>query len=460
MKKIVILLLIINFQALFAQEFLGEHHLELKKNQDYHQSLTAADSASSQMAVFVSDKDNVTALKLNGGLFFKDSLTAPRPGSDYELMAGFSFNNKQPSVFWASGDYHKIQSLYFDFDTREVIDYNFDMVFKNETIVSTYSENNSFYIVTLLSSSDKLKFYIFNKDKYTARIVDFSKYDFTSVTNKTLSFNALLQLFPLQKIETNAYNNLEAGTSPIKMYVLKNEVVLTLDYNSTYTQIFSINTSTFTVQQTMVPQVFLKNAAKANSYYHKNKLYQIKFNEDELSLSASDLTTGEVIKAYSALKTDSISFANSPLFSQSGNQRPKAYKDTKRFLRRLADSDAGLTVYQMPYNLLVTAGGVRTYVPAGNMILGAALSGYGGGGLMDDEQTQQVYFDSVFDNDFNHKNYAPTALAVDHIGQFLAGKKNITLQTVTPFHDFYVLGYYDAKAKKYILQRFRDDVIF
>lgn len=460
MKKIVVLLLIINFQALFAQEFLGDHHLELKKNSEYHQSLTAADSANSQMTVFVSDKDRITALKLNGGLFFKDSLSAPRPDSNYEIMAGFSFNNKQSSVYWVSGDYTKIQSLYFDFETREVIDYNFDLPFKNETIVSTYSENNSFYIVTLLSSSDKLKFYIFNKDKYTARIIDFSKYDFTSIQNKKLSFNALLQLFPLQKIEANAYNNLEAGSNPVKMYVLKNEVILTLDYNSTFTQMFSINTTTFTVQQTMVPQVFLKNAAKANSYYHKNKLYQIKFNEEELSLSASDLTTGEVIKTYTANNTDSISFANSPLFSQSGNQRPKPFKDTKRFLRRLADSDAGLSVYQMPYNLLISAGGIRTYVPAGNMILGAALSGYGGGGLMDDEQTQRIYFDSVFDDDFNHKNYSPTMLAVDHIGQFLSGKKNITLQTVTPFHDFYVLGYYDAKAKKYVLQRFRDDVIF
>jgi len=462
MKKVVALLLILNVQALFAQAFLSEHHLELKKNMDYHQSLTAADSASSQMAVFVADKDKITAFSLNGALFFKDSLTAPRPDDDYEIMAGFSFSNKQPSLFWASADYKKIQSLYFDYDTHQVTDYSFEMPFKDETIVSTYSENNSFYIITLMGSSDKLKFYIFNKDKYTARIVDFTKYDFTSIQNKKLSLNSMLQVYPLQKIETKAYNNLEAGANPVKMYVTKNETIFTFDYNSTFTQMFAINNSTYTVQQTMVPQVFLKQAAKANSYYYKNKLYQIKLNADELALSASDLTTGEVINTYLANNTDSISFANSPLFSQSGRQRPKPFKDTKRFLRKAATADAGLSVYQLPYDLLVTVGGVRGYVPTGNMILGVglALGGYGGSGLMEGEETEQLYFDSVFDDNFNHKIYSPTMLAVDHLSQFLAGKKNITLQTVTPFSDYYVLGYYDAKAKKYNLRRFMDDVIF
>jgi hypothetical protein len=144
---------------------------------------------------------------------------------------------------------------------------------------------------------------------------------------------------------------------------------------------------------------------------------------------------------------------------QTGNQRPRDFKNSKKFLQRAAESAIGVTVYQTPDDLLLTIGGVRYVTPAGNIILGAAMIAAGGSpeGLFDPESTQLIYFESLFDENFEHHNFTGGMLALDHLGVFMASAKNVGQQSVVPFNGYLVLGYYDSKAKQYILRKFQDD---
>jgi hypothetical protein len=117
---------------------------------------------------------------------------------------------------------------------------------------------------------------------------------------------------------------------------------------------------------------------------------------------------------------------------------------------------------------MVVTGAVRNVTPTGDVILGVMLTGatiatgMGSGDFsgMFPGNTETSYFESLFDDNFNHKPLPQQRLAADYIGQFIGmNEKSISLETVFRYDYYYVLGYYDAKAKKYVMVRFQDDFI-
>jgi len=465
LKKIRFTLFIVCcFHAMAGQVLLSSHHLDLKRPREYQEILAAAEAKNRALVVYAADKNTVTALRYTRALFYKDSLAAPRPTGDYTFMAGYSYaGNGSPQVYWASEDYKKILAVQYDFDTRNVTDYSFEMPFNNELILASFSQDNAFYIVTLHHTADKLKLYIFNDDKYVARTIDFSAYPFTDANNAKTTLNSLLLRYPLQKIEGTGFNALPGTGSKLKLYVAQGSIVLTLDNNPAFTQLFTITTATWALSQKTVPQPPLHGTAKTNSFYHREKLYQLAVNDEELALCATEPATGIVLQTYTATTNDTIAFKNSPLLLQTGSQRGSEIKNTRRFLRRAATGNAALSVYRTPNDLMVIAGAIRNIVPAGEAILGAALTGTIISGdeladyMPDPENIQSVYFESLFDDNFKHKALPQQRLAVDYISQFMGSNNNISLETVIPFDYYYLLGYYDARAKQYILLKFEDD---
>ena len=207
----------------------------------------------------------------------------------------------------------------------------------------------------------------------------------------------------------------------------------------------------------------VKQVGKSNSYFHQDKLYQFKTNEEELAITAVDLKSGQLIKKYYAEENDTISFRNSPLFSQTGGQSGKILKNTKKFLQRLNLSDVGISVYKTHDDIMLTVGGVRSVNSTGGIILGitagAAMVATGTGtdfsNLFDSGSLQSTYFEALFNTNFEHKNVAQQGLAVDFISQFLS-ENDVNLQSIFPFKDYYILGYYDSKKKEYVMRKFED----
>lgn len=456
-------------QGAFSQALLSSQNLDLKKAAYYHEILTAPEANDRGLSVFATDKNTITALHYTRVLYYKDSLATERPDTDeYNFMAGYSYNNTgQPSVYFASNDLKKIQELHFDFETQAVTDYSFEMPFKEETVLTTFSENNSFYILTMPKLSAKLRLYIFNEGRYIQRVVDFSKFEFKKESNALATVYTLLDEYGIQKTEYPALNTLAATASKIKLYVVNGVLQFTFNHNTAFTQVFTVDPATYAVTEKIVKQAVVKDG-KSNAFLHNNKLYQIVLSDEELQLSATDIASGEFLNTYKAGVKDTITFKNSPLLEQTDNQGGREFKTTKKFLRKAALGTPAISVYQTPNDFMVSVGTVRSVVPAGDVIMGAALGGAiilggGDGGAAGDffeGNTRSAYFESLFDDSFNHKPLPQQRLAADYIGQYIANhKKNITLETVFSYDYYYVLGFYDAKAKKYVLVKFQDDFV-
>ena len=466
MKKTLLILVICCISNLSnGQTLLASFDLELKKSSDHHQALSFSNKETNEVYVVVSDKENVTAMHYNSAVFFKDSLKSLTPDKETPWLSGYSFNeNNTPVVLWAAENYKKIRTCSFDFKTRKIAEKEYNFTFTAEMLLNVFSENNTFYILTKVEEKDQLKLYLFKNDSMSERTIDLSEVKFYDDKNRPMALGKLLEMYPLERMETKALNPLFFATRKSKFYVFEKNIVFTFDHAVTQTQLVDISLDSFTVSSKSVDKPSLsESAANSNSFLQDGHLFQIKSNPDELVVTVHDLISGAVLQSFQS-KHDDITFRNSPLFAQTGNQRPKELKNTKKFLNRLDGSQTGISVYNQRGDYLVTIGGQRNVATTGDVFLGVSVGVAGAvtgtgielGELFDSPSTQIVYFETHMDPNGNYLKKQQEALASDRISQFLYENRSAVLSNSFPFMDYYILGYYDKKEEKYVLRKFED----
>jgi len=452
MKKLVLLILLYPFSAVISQTVLNSHALDLKKNSFFHQILNVENTKTQDVFVFASDKENTTILKYNSFLFFSDSIKIHNPNKRFRNLAGYRFKeNENPILYWSTPNLKEILGVEYNLKSKEISSIYHTIPFKNEIILNTFCKNNSFYILSLLEKEEKLKIYVFKDGETVEKVLNFSEIAFTNEQNQTLTLNEILNYNPIEIMEIHSWNPLFKGTQKSKMYVHENKLILTLDYNSKQTQTFTIDLTTFETKERSFSQFPLeKQKGATNSFFQDDKLYQIKHTTNELVLSIKDFNSDELLKKYSLSEQDSTSFKNSPFYFQTANKEARKLNDTKKFLERLLYSNSGLTVYNTRNNHFITIGGNSLDALQYGMPFGFNdYSAY--------ENPVNVFFESVLDSSFNPINKVQGPMAVDFISQFVSEHKEVKLESSFQFKDYTIFGYYDAKAKMYIMRKFTDE---
>jgi hypothetical protein len=456
MKKIISFLLLIQSSFLFSQTILATFPLELKKSSQYKQIVNAENTETHEIFVFASDKETLTILKYNSALFLSNQCTLPRPDINYKLISGYSFNSEgNPTLYWSSNDFSKIMAVQYDLDTKITAILNYDLPFFNQNVITSFQENNTFYILAQKHFEEKLVLYLFKDGKKEEKTLDFGSFKFKNSKNNPLTFSKILDACPIEKIETNQFNPLYKGSQKTKLYVLKNRLLLTFDHNDNETQGFDIDLATFDIKEKNYPKTATKNyVSLSNSYYHEGKIYQLKINTEELLFEIKDYKTADSIKTITVKSTDTIPFKTSPLWLQLEGQRPKEIKNTAKFLNQTVYLEVGLTVYKTASTILITLGGTGSleFTDTVNSFDGQQYSN----NLVYRTVGTTAYFESVFDKKLENKKLSQDPLAVDFISGFIQEHREVTLQSVIRHKNYYILGYYDSYSKQYTLRKFID----
>lgn len=455
MKKIIAFLMLLQSSFLFSQTVLASFPLELKKSKEYKQIVNAENTATHDLFVFASDKENITILQYNSALFLSNQYTLPRPDVSYKYIMGYSFNSDgNPTLYWSNQTLNKILAVQYDLNTKTTTSIiNYDLQFFNQTLITQFQENNTFYILAKKEFEEKLILYVFKNGTKEEKTLDFTSFKFQNSKSNAIKFSQILEALPIEKIETSQFNPLFKGTQRTKLYVLKNRLLLTFDHNDNETQAFDIDLTTLEIREKNFPKTSTKNyVSLSNSYYHENKMYQLKVNAEELLFEIRDYKTTDTIKSFLVLKTDSIPFKSSPLRLQFEGQRPKEFKNTAKFLNQLVYLEVGLTVYKTPTSILITLGGTGTLqftdvINSGNQFNGE---------LMFRDIPTTVYFESVFDKKLDHTKKTQEPLAFDFISGFEQEHPEVTLANIIRYKNYYILGYYDTYAKQYTMRKFTD----
>jgi hypothetical protein len=424
--------------------------LELKKSKEYKQILNAENTVTHDVFAFVSDKEMLTILKYNSALFLTNQYSLPRPDVSYKLLSSYSFNNEgNPTLYWTTSDYRKIMAVQYDLNTKTNTVVSYDLQFFNQSMITQFQENNTFYILTQKHFEEKLELYIFKDGKKEEKTLDFSSFKFKNSKNQELTFSQILEVLPIEKIETNQFNPLFKGTKKTKLYVLKNKLLFTFDHNDNETQAFEIDLATFEIQEKNFPKPAPKDRVSlSNSYYHESKIYQLNINNDELLFDIKDYKTAETLKNTAVSKTETIPFKTSPLWLQLEGEKPKEIKNTAKFLNQLVYLEVGLTVYKTPKAILITLGGT------GNIQFTDANQDFNNISFHNVPTT--AYFESTFDKKLDHTKQDQEPLAVDFISRFMQEHTEVTSPSIIRYKNYYIMGYYDAYAKQYTMRKFID----
>jgi hypothetical protein len=456
MKRLFFLFSIFYSAALFSQTILNSFPVQLNKRSDRAQVLNIEDAKTKEIYVFATDNTNTHVAKFNRELFlqtrFKDSINNPEGRS----IIGHSISDDgSPILYWATENMRNLKIIKYFLDTKITRALTFTFPLNNEYIITTFQKNNRFYVLSKETNLQHFLLYEFNNGQCEVKMFDLSAVKFENNSGHDTTIGTVLRYFPIEKIESDAFNSLDKTARQSKMYLLENDILLTFDYNPKKTVALILNLETQSVtQRTFVRPDLKKSATSYNSFFFQNKLLQIKANKEELAIAIKDFATAETIKNIAFTKNDTVHFKSSPFLIQLNYQKPQEIKNTARFLKQLSGTNMSISAFKNNHVHFITMGGygeTEVAYPVSNIYsnFGNDMSMYYG------TASKMVYFDAVFDEEFNATSTIGP-MAIDNLFQYLGQNKNITLQSILNRGDYYILGYYEPESKQYILRKFSE----
>lgn len=467
MKKTLLFLLLIYKSALFSQTVLTSYPLDLKKSEENNQILNAENTVTHDVFSFIANTQNITILKYNSTLFLTNQYTGSFLNLENKSIIGYSFSEDgNPTLYWSSMDFNEIIVIKYYLENKTFKALKFRFPSSNHSVITSFQKDNLFYILSKNLSEQTLTLYAFKNERAEEKTFDFSDFLFQNKNTQRMPFNKIIEAFPIEKMEVDDYNPLFKSTQKSKVYMLDERIILTLDHNPKKTQVFDLNFKNHTITEKNFAQPIPKKAARSsNSFFYENKIFQVNANADGLLFDVKDYDSGLAIKNITVSKNDTIRFKNSPLLIQRENGRPKELNKTKKFLQYLSNLDIGVSVFKNKKHTLITFGGT----PKNDFVDHYSRNNVSFG-QSDDEfeqmfpqnnfspniHTETVFFESSWDKNFEFNNQESPPLAIDNISYFLSQHKEVTLEKIIKFKDYFILGYYDSATKEYVMRKFKD----
>lgn len=483
LKKILLATLFLSSFVSSSQEVVNSTPIELKKNPDIFQTVN---NDKKEVTLFISDKIKVKAIHLNEKMQVADSISTERPDTKtYANMIGYNINNNNTRLFWSSNDYKSVFTQLYDFNNHTVNTQQYSLILENEKVLQKFSENENFYILTVLKKSNIFKLHIFDKNgSYTEKTISLENFHFYKSNYTKSDLYGILgenllpfeAPFSLQKITVENPTSLTDAAKKRKCYFNKKQIIITIDTNVDYTQAIIIDLGNFSATEKIIRSVSVSNTDRSgnkvhlnsNSFFIDDKLFQIKSSSNSFYFTIKDLDNN-LLKEYSVTGDAPIDFKNSEIIQEGSDfaTDKRILENSSQFIRKINNLNSGIACYHLGKNTLITFGGVSAAQQSSGQIalgqfglIGALVSVAVFNPTMESFNSyanrKVVKIEGLFDNDGNHIKNELQPLAFDKIRTFFDQNNNVSSQTLFKANDNYHLGYYDNKTKEYIIRKFID----
>jgi hypoxanthine phosphoribosyltransferase len=464
MKKIFFCFFIIICANSFGQIKLNSFPVELKRSSENHSMTNFANEKTNEIYSFVADKETLTAVRFNSAIFFSDSLTTTRP-FNYKNIIGYSFSkNNHPILHWITEDNKRINSIEYDF-SKNPTEFSSKEISINPAINIAFFEYQSQFFLMATNENNEIVLSKIDIENPETFVLQTSNLAFTDAKNKKITFNQIIKENPLTKMERDFYNPLAVTAAKVKYYLENDALVFTFDLQTSKTDVLFIDLISKTAILKEIKQPLLKEeATQSNSYFLNQKLYQISGNKKEIVWSVFDCKTKEASKNFMLSEDVKNPFENPKYFIQSENYRPEELSSLKRFLKRTDNSNIAFSIFPFKDYFIGSLGAAKTRASSGGIALGIGI-GLGsivlGGdfydvGAFDDTISQSVFINFEGNENLEFQKPQNEPLATNFIDGFLSDKNNVYLYQTFKYRDYYILSYYDKKAKEVVLYKFQN----
>ncbi|MDC9722279.1 MAG: hypothetical protein PSN34_05835 [Urechidicola sp.] len=490
---------------LHSQEILFEKKVNSNVFTDIYsgsiETLPIIDQINNKLAIFLVNENDILGFNFNNNYELQSNYITKITEKKYSVLLGYSVGDTSYSLFFTNKKKKQFYSKTIDFTKKQNSEVIYPFKLKDEFFLSSINKNNKFYLLTIKKSSSILKIRIFNGNQLSKiEEIDLSSYPFSKPPNTKLS-SALSDQdnmgigLAVQKIESDSPNSIEIASKKSKLYCFDNKIYITINNLRSNTKLITIDLDSFDFKVQLfnngVIDCFNKSSEKANSFLHKNILYQIKGCASELYFTLYDIETNKLIKDYRVQRDEEIIFKNSELVYKRpkvfGGQKEIKLETTAQILNKISSSNIGLSVHEANDFLEITIGSHKEIQSGGGMSMGMGM-GMGipmGGmnmsvtfhyspvmyGYNSYTNSKEVHFKTFLNkSNYNHLSNKTHISSLDDIETFkdsitnslnvfermfyLEENNDIKTKTIFKVDDYYVFGYYDKEQKKYYLRKF------
>jgi hypothetical protein len=469
-KIALILLLSISIFPAMAQETVSKFPLALKKDRDVFQIV---DSQKKEVLLFISDKQDVNALRLDEGMNIIDSMSAPRPEKKYSNMIGYNNSESGYRIFWAYQNMKEILTQRYDFGTKKVVTEKYSLPLEDEKVIQKFSTNGNFYVMSVLKNSNTVKLHTFNSEgKHSEKIIVLQGFRFFTPTYERTNFYSIFANgFGLKRITTESPTSLTDSSSKGKFYCQENKAIMTFDENFDYTQVITINLDTFAADEKFIKKAFIpytdRYELNSNSFLLGEKLYQVKISSYNMILTIKDLNDN-LLTEYRTINNVPIEFKNTDIIQENeGVKHTRILEKTSQFIAKINNFNLGVSGYKLDGLDMITLGCVSNDHGSDGAVIGGAMMFGIAGALIAAAITNPtmenfnayanrkvVYINCLFDEKGQHVKGALKPLAFDGIRAFADGNKNSASETLFKIDRHYLFGFYDTGKKEYTFKKF------
>ena len=478
LRKFIVLLLVFSGAIGFSQEIVTSFPLELKNKAAFQ----VVNDSLKQAIVFLGDKARINAIRLDQNMQPLDSLAAAKPEKTYEMMVGYTISGTNPRLFWSSPDHEQIYSQFYDFEKKAVGGMSYSIPFKEDRFLQFFSEQDKFYILSIIRKSNTLKLYAFdNNGKVEEHLIDLGAAKFVDHNYKPTNLYGSIgddffeedKPYVLQQIKSENPVSLTESSKKRKCYLNGKQIFITLDTNVDYTHVVTIDLAAFKGSEKVIPQPYIafmdRGELNSNSFIIDRQVYQFKTSSQKMFFSIKDLN-GALIKEYGKTADENIDFKNSEIIQESGDiENPRILQKTSQFLRKANNQFSGISISKINGNYLVTLGSVSEERMSTGAVIGTAFLGGVTGVIIASalwnpaldsfnsyNNRKVVYINCLFDKSGKHIDGALQPLAFDSIRKFTKDLAGYGSPTLFKMNHAYYFGYYDKSEKKYLIRKFNE----
>ncbi|MBC7641053.1 MAG: hypothetical protein H7174_01745 [Flavobacterium sp.] len=481
-KKIILLAFLLASFKSISQEFVGSIPVTLKKDKEVFQ---VVNEFGKQVTMFFGDKKSVKAIKLSEKMQIIDSISSPRPNSDYSNIVGYFGDKSNPTTLRMMDNNKEMLAEKFDFATHKISTKQFALDFKGEKILKFFSTNNNFYLLSLLKNTSILKLYVFNENGKTDKSIDLTSFHFLNDEFKKTTFSDLMgkniyndrETYSLATIIADLPNTIATNCKKRKIYIDNKTIKITIDINSLYTQIIIIDLDTFLPSEKMIkkPEIILDSSENdggivadinSNSCLFDNKLYQIKSTSNYVKFSIKDLDDNLLFEN-TLYSEKPIEIKNSDILIETGKSSNRKIILSNKFIRKINNQSPSISCSKNDENVCVTIGSISEpqQQMSGGMMVGAmfglagvllasALSSPASASFNAYANREVTYVNCLFDNSGKHLSGNSKTLTFDKMRRFLEDNPDISIPTTFMLGDALYLGFSYNDKNAYFIKKY------
>lgn len=321
------------------------------------------------LLLIVEGKHDLSGFLFHGNFNDKTIFTITRDEDKKHKLLGGLLNGNDLILYFSNNQFSELFYLKYNIESSEK-DYDvLDCKPKKEKIVSCWSYENKFNVLSIFKNSSELIVHEFTYPKnYNKKTFDFSNHRF----NTEPVFNQLYYVlksngFELESTSQCNYSYIEA-TNNTKIFLEEDKVYLNIEEIPNITQSIELDLSNNTsyVRAFSYPILNCESfeKQKTNSYLLDGVLYQFNLCRQSLALTLTKYNDHTVLNQFYESDTGQMSIANTKLY-YNAQDRPLArdkldsLNKTKKYFKKLYSYDLAVFPVKKLNNIQVYLGGYK-----------------------------------------------------------------------------------------------------